>query len=38
VILALWLWGLARLVRQRPVSFTDNLRDIVCLERRPAAG
>lgn len=38
LIAVLWIWGLIRLVRlgifrRRPRSFTDNLRDIVYLER-----
>lgn len=42
LVLVLWLWGLGRLVRRRgfrakPLSFTENLRDIVYLER-PAGG
>ena len=42
LIAVLWLWGLARLVRQglfrrRPASFTDNLRDIVYLEEPATA-
>ena len=38
VIASLWLWGLLRLVKRggfrvRPTSYTDNLRDIVYLEK-----
>lgn len=41
LVLVLWIWGLARLVRMRlfftkPPSFTDNLRDIVYLEKPTA--
>jgi len=42
VVWTMWLWGLARLVRDgrfrtRPESYTDNLRDIVYLALPPAA-
>ncbi len=43
VVMALWVWGLVRLVRRgiftrRPRSFTDNLRDIVYLTQEPKGG